>query len=194
MNDLRSLSRVRSAPGDAQLGSYGAADPNGAVARPQPNSGNVKRGEQVSNAFDSHDVRGTREVLESTSVNESLWQAWLERGRSRERRSDNAGAKGIKWVAAAALFTAAALWSQFVPLEHAVRFIVTFGAILLTLRAFQARQYAFAAAFAALALLYNPVAPVFAFAGGWQRALVATSAAPFLASIAWPAVSEAHNA
>jgi low affinity Fe/Cu permease len=41
------------------------------------------------------------------------------------------------------------------------------------------------AVFAALALLYNPVAPVFSFSGTWQRALVVATAIPFVTSLAW---------
>jgi hypothetical protein len=67
------------------------------------------------------------------------------------------------------------------------------GAILVMFQTFQARQYAFAAVFGALALLYNPVAPVFSFSGDWQRALVLSSAVPFIASLAGRNVRQAHN-
>jgi hypothetical protein len=53
------------------------------------------------------------------------------------------------------------------------------------LQAFSARHYAGAVVFGALALLYNPVAPAFGFAGDWQRVAVAASAIPFIASLAW---------
>jgi len=50
-------------------------------------------------------------------------------------------------------------------------------------QAFQARHYAVAAVFGALALLYNPVVPVFSFSGDWSRAMVAASAIPFVATL-----------
>ena len=52
-------------------------------------------------------------------------------------------------------------------------------------QALQARYYAVAAVFAALALFYNPVVPAFSFSGNWQRAVVVASAVPFIASLAW---------
>lgn len=47
--------------------------------------------------------------------------------------------------------------------------------------------------FAALALLYNPVAPVFSFSGDWQRALLIASAIPFGVSLTWRKQRLAHN-
>lgn len=102
-------------------------------------------------------------------------------------------AKAVKWVSIAALLAAAGLWFYLAPYDVVVRFIVAGGAIFLTFHAFHARHYAFAAVFGALALLYNPVAPVFSFAGDWQRALVVASAVPFVASLAWGNVRQAHN-
>jgi len=55
-------------------------------------------------------------------------------------------------------------------------------------------HYASAAVFAAVALLYNPVAPVFSFSGDWPRALVLASALPFVASLTAPIVSKEPNA
>jgi hypothetical protein len=80
------------------------------------------------------------------------------------------------------------------PYDIVVRFIVTGGAIALMSEAFHVRHYVPAAAFGALVLLYNPVEPPFGFAGGWQRAAVAASAVPFLASLAWRNSRTAHNA
>jgi hypothetical protein len=91
----------------------------------------------------------------------------------------------VKWASIAAL-AAAGLWSHLVPFEVVVRFLVTAGAMVVMFQAFQARYYAVAAVFAALALFYNPVAPAFSFSGDWQRAVVVASAVPFVVSLAWP--------
>ncbi len=76
-------------------------------------------------------------------------------------------------------------WSYAAPFEVAIRFIAAAGACIVMAEAFQTRRYAFAAGFGALALLFNPVMPVFAFAGDWQRALVVASAVPFFVSLTW---------
>ena len=49
------------------------------------------------------------------------------------------------------------------PFEVLVRFLVTASALVLMFQAFQTRYYSVAAAFGALALLYNPVAHIFDF-------------------------------
>ena len=92
------------------------------------------------------------------------------------------------------VFTAAGLWSQIAPYELVFKFNVSAGAIVVMFQAFRTRHYAFAAVFAALVLLYNPVAPVFSFTGDWQRFLVVASVLPFIAALAWPNRTEADNA
>lgn len=75
-------------------------------------------------------------------------------------------------------------WSQLTPYDAVVRFMLAASSIVVMFYAIQAGQYVFAVVFGALALLYNPIAPVFSFSGGWQRAVVLASAAPFMASLA----------
>jgi len=126
-------------------------------------------------------------------LDEAMWQAWMVKGRRSERRGSAARVKAVKWVCAASLLAAASLWSLPTPYDVVVRFIVAAGAMVMMFQAFRARQFAFAVTFGALALLYNPVAPVLSFSGEWQRMVVAASAVPFIASIAWPRVKQAHN-
>ena len=91
----------------------------------------------------------------------------------------------MKWASIAGLLGAAGLWSHLAPFEVVVRFVVTASALVVMFQAFQTRHYAVAAMFGALALLYNPVGPAFSFSGDWQRAVVAASAVPFVASLVW---------
>jgi len=133
------------------------------------------------------------ELPVSTPLDEVAWRAWGAKGRAQDRRDSATRMKAVKWVSIAALLVAAGLWSQLTPYEVVVRFIVAAGAIFVMFQAFQARNYAVAAVFAALALLYNPVAPVFSFSGDWQRVLVVGSAVPFVVSLTWRKVRLAHN-
>ena len=119
-------------------------------------------------------------------LDEAVWQAWVAKGRAQDRRSRAAQIKAVKWVSIAGLLAAAVLWSHLAPFEFVVRFLVTASAMVVMFPAFQARHYAVAAVFGALALFYNPVAPAFSFSGDWQRAVVAASAVLFVASLAWP--------
>ena len=118
-------------------------------------------------------------------LDEAVWQTWVAKGLAQDRRSSAARIKAVKWTSLAALLAVAGLWSHLTPFETAIRFLVTASAIIVLFQAFQARHYALAAVFAALALLYNPVVATFTFSGGWQRAVVLASAVPFVVSIAW---------
>lgn len=117
-------------------------------------------------------------------LDEAVWNAWVARGRAQDRRDSAARVRAIEWVSVAALLAAAALWSRVAPYETVVRFIVCAGAMVATFQVIRARRYAFVPVFGALALLYNPVAPVLGFSGGWQQAVVAASTAPFLSFLA----------
>ncbi len=128
-----------------------------------------------------------REVREPRPkpLDEAVWQAWVAKGQAHELRSNDARVKAVKWVTAATLLAAVGLGSHLAPYEVMVRFIVTLGSIAVLFQAFRARQYVSVAAFGALALLYNPIAPVFSFSGGWDRVVLLASAIPFFATLVW---------
>jgi len=119
----------------------------------------------------------------SEALDETVWQAWVAKGRAQERRSGAAQSKAVKWASIVGLFVAAGLWSHLAPYEVVLRFIVAAGATVVMFQALQARHYAVGAVFGALALVYNPVVPLFGFSGDWQRAMVIASAIPFAASL-----------
>jgi uncharacterized protein (DUF1684 family) len=144
-----------------------------------------ERGEDMTPSVELQGSRTAWEPPLAKPLDEAAWQAWVAKGRVQDRRSSAVRVKAVKWVSIAGLLAAAGLWSHLAPFDIVVRFIVTGGAIVVMFQAFQARHYAMAAVFGALALLYNPVAPAFSFSGDWQRAVVAASAAPFVASVAW---------
>jgi hypothetical protein len=129
----------------------------------------------------------TRELPVSTPLDEAVWHTWVLKGRWQEERGNALRLEAVKWISLAGLLFAAAagVWSRLAPYDVAVRFPITTGALVLMSNAFRMRHYAFATLFGMLALLYNPVAPVFGFSGDWQRALVVASALPFAASLTW---------
>jgi hypothetical protein len=117
---------------------------------------------------------------------ETAWQVWVTKGQKHDRRGSAARGKLVRWIPIAALIVTAALWSKIGPYETVVRFIVAGGATVVMCEALHEKHYTIAAVFAALALLYNPVVPVFSFAGLVWRALAISSIVPFAASLAWP--------
>ena len=152
-----------------------------------------ERGQDLYALVGSQELRGAWEPVRSRPLDEAVWQAWMAKGRAQDSRSHARRMKAVRWVTAATLLAAVGLWSHLTPYEVQVRFIVALGATVVMFQAFHARRYAFAAAFGALALLYNPVAPIVTFSGDWQRALVGTSAVPFVTLLAWRDVRPAHN-
>jgi hypothetical protein len=138
-------------------------------------------------------VSGVLEPPVSNLLDESAWQAWVAKGRAQDKRGSALGIGAVAWVSIAVLLAAAALWPQLTPYDLAVRFIISAGAIVLMVHEFRAGHGTFAAVFGALALIYNPVAPMFSISDGWQRAFVVASAAPFVVSLAWRRGRTAHN-
>jgi hypothetical protein len=119
-------------------------------------------------------------------LDESVWQAWVLKGRAQDERSHAAAMKAVTWTSLVTLLLAAAgLWSQIAPYDVAIRFFLAAGGLVLMFQAFHTRHYAFATVFGALALLYNPVAPVFRFSGEWQTVFVMASTVPFIVSLTW---------
>ena len=135
-----------------------------------------------------------RELPPAKPLDEAVWQAWLEKGRERDRRNSAARMVAVKWVSLAGLVMVAALWSYLGPYDVVARFVVAAGAIAVMFHAIHDGRYALAAVFAAVALLYNPVMPAFSFSGDWPRALVLASAVPFVASLTAPTVRKEPNA
>jgi|SRR5579871_22163 len=118
-------------------------------------------------------------------LDEAIWQAWKAKGRARDRQARETRIKALKWGSIVALLVVAGLWSQLASYEIVIRCVLAAAAVGIMLETFNKRQYALGAIFGGLALLYNPVAPVFSFSGNWQRALVVASAIPFVTSLAW---------
>lgn len=128
-------------------------------------------------------------------LDEVVWDAWIAKNAEQERRGRSTRARAVKWILIVGLFALAGLWYQVTPsLMIIIKFVVAAGATLVMVQALDKRQYAFAAVFGAIALLYNPLVPVLSFSGELQRGLVAATAAPFIASLATPPVRLAHNA
>jgi len=137
----------------------------------------------MSSLVSSQGSRETWERAQEKQLDETAWQAWVERNRERDQQDSAARAEAVTWVAIAALVVAATLFSGLAQYDVAIRFIVAVGAIAAIPHSLRARHYFLVATFGALALLYNPVEPVFSFSGDWHRALLLVSILPFVASL-----------
>jgi len=118
-------------------------------------------------------------------LDEGAWQAWRTKGRLQEERRADTRLEALKVVSIVGLFAATALWSFIGPYEVALRFSVASAAIVVMLPVFRSRHYTLAVLLGAVALLYNPVVPLFTASGDLQRVLLVIAAAPFIASLKW---------
>jgi hypothetical protein len=143
-----------------------------------------EREQYMSKAVAVKEVATAWECPPVKPLDEAVWQAWISKGRAQDRQRREARTKALKWASIVALLAVGVLWSQVAPYELVIRCVVAAAAGGTMFEPFNTRQYALGAVFAGLALLYNPVAPVFDFSGNWQRALVLASAIPFVISLA----------
>jgi len=118
-------------------------------------------------------------------LDEAVWQAWKAKGRARDRQGRETPIKALKWGSIVAMLAVAGLWSRLTSYDILIRCVLAAAAVGMMFETFNKRQYALGPVFGALALLYNPVVPVFSFSGNWQRALVVAAAIPFVISLAW---------
>jgi hypothetical protein len=125
-------------------------------------------------------------------LDEAVWQAWKAKGRAQDREGRETRIKALKWGSIVALLAVAAWWSELTSYEIVIRCVLVAATVGMTFEAFHKRQYALGTVFGGLALIYNPIAPVFSFSGDWQRALVVLSAVPFIASLTRRDLKEAR--
>jgi hypothetical protein len=124
----------------------------------------------------------------SKPLDETVWHPWLNKNLIQERQRSAARIKAVKWVCIGVLIATAVVSSYvsspYVPAYQAVvRFAIALGAIVIMFESLRTRQYAFAALFATVVLLFNPVVPTFALAGNWV--ILVAAVLPFVASLVW---------
>jgi hypothetical protein len=122
---------------------------------------------------------------ETKPLNEEVWRAWVAKGRVADEGGRERRLQALKIAPIAGLMFAAFLWSRSIPFEIAIRFLVSAGGIAVMVQCLRTHRYAFAPVFAGLAILFNPIWPVFGFSGDWPRALLMACTVPFVASLAW---------
>lgn len=118
-------------------------------------------------------------------LDEAAWRAWQERNRLRDPRSNVVHRRAMMWISMAALLATVGLWGHAEQYQVVIRFAVALCATGALFAAVHTRHFAFAFVFAAMVLLYNPLAPTFDLSGNWQRLVVVASVIPFATSLSW---------
>lgn len=137
----------------------------------------------MADAVDLKNSTATWETPTVKPLDEDRWQAWKAKGRAQDQKDFETRLRVLTGALIVALLAVAGFWSQLGSGEIVIRCLVAAGAVSLMAYAIGHRHYWSAAVFAALTILYNPVTPLVAFAGNWQRAFVLVSAVPFVASL-----------
>jgi len=91
--------------------------------------------------------------------------------------------KVMKWISSAALFIASVFWGVALDYELLLTVVVFMGAIVVLQQAVSEREHFWAAGFTAIALIFNPAAPLFRVSGDWFRLTALACTAIFAISL-----------
>ena len=89
----------------------------------------------------------------------------------------------MKWISSAALLLATVFWSIALDYELLLTVVVFMGAVVVLQQAVSERRFVWAGGFAAIALIFNPAAPLFHASGDWFRMMALACTALFAVSL-----------
>jgi hypothetical protein len=111
------------------------------------------------------------------------WRAWQERNHLQDLHGAALRAKLTKYGSMAVLLLAVLFWSYAADYQVLLGFVVCAGAVRVAFLAAAVRRYDWASLFVGMAVLYNPVFPLFALSGRVGFFLVIASITAFAASL-----------
>lgn len=94
----------------------------------------------MSIAIEVIEVRAVYEIAAARPLDEAVWQAWVAKGRSREKRESAARRKVGELVAAAGLLVVAGLWPISTAHDSVGRIAAALGAVGLMWDGLRARR------------------------------------------------------
>ncbi len=89
----------------------------------------------------------------------------------------------MKWFSIGALLLAVLFWKSAATYQLELNLIICVAAAFVFIQAFQARKFSWAAGFLIVALLFNPLVPVFELIGGVALSIVVLSTALFATAL-----------
>jgi hypothetical protein len=89
----------------------------------------------------------------------------------------------MKWASILALLLALLFWPSTATYQLELGLVVTTGAAVVLVQAYQAKNYGLAAGFLGIAVLFNPVLPVFHLTGVLSLYLLVLAITPFAMSL-----------
>lgn len=122
------------------------------------------------------------------------WKDWQERNRVQYSRGVALRATLTKYASMAVLLLAVVFWSYAADYQVLLNFAVCAGAVRVAFLAAAVRRYGWVSLFAGIALLYNPVFPLFTLTGRAAFFVVIASVTAFAASLMMPKSRRAPSA
>jgi hypothetical protein len=129
---------------------------------------------------------------EGERTDEIVWRAWRKRNRLEEHDRQLARVTAVKALFVAVLLLTIVFWSSAADYASAIRLALTVAATFAAMQAFKLRSYALAMIFGAMAVIYNPVFPVFLLTGSTAFAIVAMTAVAVGASMMYSSIRAAN--
>lgn len=90
----------------------------------------------------------------------------------------------MKWVSIASLLCAMIFWPSSSKFQTELGLVVSVAAAIVVIQAYRSRNYVWAAGFVVIAVLFNPLFPIYRLSGMVGLALVVSAIAPFAISLA----------
>ena len=121
----------------------------------------------------------------SAELNEAAWSAWQMRHAASDRKQAGAIMLGVKCISLALLLLAVFFSGYAAPHHLWVRFVISLTAIVIACQAWDLKRYVFLLGFAAIAVIFNPVVPMFPIDAMVRSSVPSFAALAFVASIVW---------
>lgn len=118
--------------------------------------------------------------LSVKQLDDSMWRAWSEKSSFADAKANSRRLKSVEWFCIAVLLAITVLWPHAIHFQLFLRVTLMFGAVIVGMQAARQHRFVLAAVFGGVALLYNPLAPVFELSGTWHWLIVLSSAIPFV--------------
>ena len=119
------------------------------------------------------------------TIDEGVWRIADQVHRRKRTYQKPWKMKAVKQVSIAVLLATAVFWIYAGEFHLVTRSLVALGAVAVTFQAMNSRSNGFAILFAGMALLYNPIVPLFVLSGPVSLAIVLASTIPFATSLLW---------
>lgn len=89
----------------------------------------------------------------------------------------------MKWLSIATLLSTLVFWNVAASYQPELNLLICSAAALVLVQAARRKKYIWAAGFLLVAVLFNPLLPMFQLAGGIGLGLIALAIAPFAVSL-----------